>query len=146
MEPQPFCYKCGTACKVGVNFCPKCGAPVTMLATVGPYETILTEGYGIREAADRPRNLIILIGIIVFWMPQLLIAIFLAVSSAVDFFGNRLFSKLSEYPPFILIVCFSGGWAFLCSRVIAKAVRGYRRLKREAKEEANGNAGNLVSG
>lgn len=49
----------------GVHFCAKCGAPLSSYAATGPFESLLAEGHVYRQAAERPRRLVVVFGI---WM------------------------------------------------------------------------------
>src|SRR5262245_17581054 len=82
VEQQPFCYKCGSECLPGVNFCRSCGMPLSNLAVTGPYESILARGFLYREATDSPRKLIVVLGMLLLWAPWLL------------FFGGSLIATL----------------------------------------------------
>ena len=45
------------------NFCVKCGAPLTSYASTGPFERLFAEGSVYRSAAERPRKLMVVVGI-----------------------------------------------------------------------------------
>lgn len=47
------------------HFCAKCGAPLTAYASTDPFESLLSEGHVYRQAAERPRSFIVVLGI---WM------------------------------------------------------------------------------
>lgn len=62
------------------HFCAKCGAPLTSYASTGPFESIFAEGAVFRQAAERPRSLIVVIGIwIIFGMVGLTGVILMAI-------------------------------------------------------------------
>jgi hypothetical protein len=44
-------------------FCAECGAPMTSYAAIGPFEHIFAEGHVYRQAAERPRSFIAVLGI-----------------------------------------------------------------------------------
>ncbi|CAN5699428.1 hypothetical protein BH11VER1_BH11VER1_38580 [soil metagenome] len=65
LEESELCLSCMAPNDTGVPFCAKCGAPMTSYASTGPLEHIFAEGYAYRQAAERPRSFIVVLGI---WM------------------------------------------------------------------------------
>lgn len=57
-----ICVQCFTDNTPGVNFCRKCGAPLSSHAAIGPFEHLFAEGFIYRKAAADPRRLIVVIG------------------------------------------------------------------------------------
>ena len=54
------------------HFCAKCGAPLTSYAATGPFEHLFAEGHAYRQAAERPRSFIVVLGIwLIFGMMAL---------------------------------------------------------------------------
>ena len=68
-----LCAGCLHQNTLEAHFCAKCGAPLTSYATTGPMESIWAEGYMYRSAVDRPRNLVVVLGV---WMLGLAAASF----------------------------------------------------------------------
>lgn len=64
-DERELCLSCMEPNDTGVPFCAKCGAPMTSYAATGPLEQIFAEGYAYRQAAERPRSFIVVLGI---WM------------------------------------------------------------------------------
>lgn len=64
-DGMELCLSCMAPNDTGVPFCAKCGAPMTSYAATGPLEHIFAEGFAYRQAAERPRSFIVVLGI---WM------------------------------------------------------------------------------
>lgn len=64
-DEKELCLSCMEPNDTGVPFCARCGAPMTSYAATGPLEHIFAEGYAYRQAAERPRSFIVVLGI---WM------------------------------------------------------------------------------
>jgi hypothetical protein len=47
----------------------KCGAPLSSYAATGPFERLFAEGHVYRQAAERPRSLIVVFGIWIIFGP-----------------------------------------------------------------------------
>src|SRR5262245_45064273 len=70
-NPQPgleskekqLCVSCMFPNEPEAHFCAKCGAPMTPYAATGPFESVFAEGHVYRQAAERPRSLIVVLGI-----------------------------------------------------------------------------------
>lgn len=62
---KQLCLSCMFPNECGVHFCAECGAPLTSYAATGPFESIFAEGHVYRQAAERPRSFIVVLGI---WM------------------------------------------------------------------------------
>jgi hypothetical protein len=45
------------------HFCAKCGAPLTSYAATGPFESLFAEGHVYRQAAERPRSMVVVLGV-----------------------------------------------------------------------------------
>jgi hypothetical protein len=65
MEEKQLCVSCVFPNDPEAHFCGKCGAPLSSYAATGPFERIFAEGHLYRQAAERPRRLIVVVGI---WM------------------------------------------------------------------------------
>ncbi len=102
----------------GVHFCIKCGAPLSSYAAIGPFESVLAEGHVYRSAVERPRNLIILLGIwVIFGMTALACLVVLLVDSVA--------SVDSAIAAFLLIASVVILW---------RTTRNYQTRKREHPE------------
>src|SRR5262245_46870351 len=70
-NPQPgleskekqLCVSCMFPNEPEAHFCAKCGAPMTPYAATGPFESLFAEGHVYRQAAERPRSFIVVLGI-----------------------------------------------------------------------------------
>lgn len=61
------------------HFCAKCGAPLTSYAATGPFESLFAEGHVYRQAAERPRSFIVVLGIWIIFGAFALTGVFLVV-------------------------------------------------------------------
>ena len=62
-----------------VNFCADCGAPLTSYASTGPFEHLFAEGAVYRQAAERPHNLVVVLGVWLIFGMLASIGLFLLV-------------------------------------------------------------------
>lgn len=60
---KKLCLSCMFPNDPDVHFCAECGAPMTSYAATGPFEHIFAEGYVYRQAAERPRKFIVVLGV-----------------------------------------------------------------------------------
>ena len=65
LDEQQLCVSCTAPNDPEAHFCLKCGAPLTAYSATGPLERILAEGFIYRQASERPRKLIVVLGV---WM------------------------------------------------------------------------------
>ena len=71
-EEKQLCLGCMFPNDPLAHFCAKCGAPMSSYAATGPFESLFAEGHVYRQAAERPRSLIVVLGIwILFGMMAL---------------------------------------------------------------------------
>jgi hypothetical protein len=62
-EEKQLCTSCTTPNDPAAHFCAKCGAPLSSFATIAPFERLFAEGFIYRQAAERPRKLIVVLGV-----------------------------------------------------------------------------------
>jgi len=62
-DEKPLCLNCLFPNEAATHFCVECGAPLTSYAATGPFEHLFAEGHAYRQAAERPRRLIVVLGI-----------------------------------------------------------------------------------
>ncbi len=62
-EEKQLCINCMSPNEPSAHFCAKCGAPLTPYASTGPFESLFAEGHVYRQAAEKPRSLVVLLGI-----------------------------------------------------------------------------------
>jgi len=62
-DGKQLCLGCLFPNEPMANFCAQCGAPLTSYAATGPFEHLFAEGHTYRQAAERPRKLIVVLGI-----------------------------------------------------------------------------------
>ncbi len=60
-----LCVCCVLPNETSANFCSACGAPLNSYAATGPFERLFAEGHAYRQAVQRPRSLIVVMGV---WM------------------------------------------------------------------------------
>jgi hypothetical protein len=79
-EEKQLCVSCVFPNDPEAHFCAKCGAPLSSYAATGPFERIFAEGHVYRQAVERPRRLIVVIGIWMIFGPIGLTAVLLVAS------------------------------------------------------------------
>lgn len=71
-EEKQLCVSCMAPNAPSAHFCIKCGAPLSSYASTGPFEAVFAEGAVYRQAAERPRSLIVVLGVwLIFGMTAL---------------------------------------------------------------------------
>ncbi|MSU61320.1 MAG: zinc ribbon domain-containing protein [Pedosphaera sp.] len=84
LEESQLCVCCVSPNETSAHFCSKCGAPLSSYAATGPFECLFAEGYVYRQAAQRPRSLIVVVGVWLIFGP-------LALAGLISVFaGNRV--------------------------------------------------------
>jgi len=63
VDEKQLCMNCVSPNEPAAHFCVKCGAPLSSYAAIGPFESLFAEGHIYRQAAERPRKLIVVLGI-----------------------------------------------------------------------------------
>lgn len=121
-DEKQLCIGCTFPNEPSAHFCAKCGAPLTSYAATGPFEGRLAEGYVYRQAAERPRSLIVVLGV---W---LIFGTFAFSGIGICFIGQNLGSLLQ-------IVC--GLIGLISVAVVWKTTRNYfSRRKTDEKHDA----------
>lgn len=78
---QELCISCLHPNEPAVNFCAKCGAPLTFYSASAPFESVFAEGHVYRQCAESPRSFIVLLGVwIIFGLGALVGCAFLYMS------------------------------------------------------------------
>ena len=67
-------------------YCVKCGGPLLPIATIGPFEIIETQGFALREATNRPKKLIVVIGTWILYFPFVIVTLIPAIAEPVLLF------------------------------------------------------------
>ena len=121
-DEKQLCVNCMTPNEPAAHFCAKCGAPLTSYAATGPFESLFAEGHVYRQAAERPRSFVVVLGV---WL------IFGAMASA-----GVILVVLSRDESFIFAVI--GAFLLAISLVmIWKTTRNYFAKKQiEEKSDA----------
>ena len=68
-DPLPLCLTCLEKNSTEAHFCTQCGAPMTSYACSGPFEYTRAQGHLCREAAERPRRLLVVVGVWLIFAP-----------------------------------------------------------------------------
>ena len=65
LEPheEQLCTSCAAPNEPTADFCIKCGAPLSSFSMIAPFERMFAEGFIYRQAANRPRSLITVLGV-----------------------------------------------------------------------------------
>lgn len=88
VEEKQLCVSCAFPNEPVAHFCAKCGAPLTSYASTGPFEQLLAEGAVYRQAAERPRSLVVVLGVwLIFGMMALFSLAVLMISRGSSFLG-----------------------------------------------------------
>jgi hypothetical protein len=100
------------------HFCAKCGAPLSSYASTGPFEHLFAEGSVYRQAAERPRSFVVVLGIWLIFGSVALASIFMIVAM-----------------PFMPTFVFCGFLLAISIVMIAKTTRNY--VSREKTRETH---------
>jgi len=127
-NPQPdseaaekqLCMNCVSPNEPAAHFCVRCGAPLSSYAATGPFESLFAEGHVYRQAAERPRKLIVVLGICLIFGTVALTGVFLLM------FGRGRGLAYAAFGAFILAISVS---------IILKTVGNYVALKRVNRKE-----------
>src|SRR5687768_8487210 len=71
-DEKQLCLGCIFPNDLPAHFCARCGTPMTAYAATGPFESLFAEGHVYRQAADRPRSLVVVLGIWLIFGPMAL--------------------------------------------------------------------------
>ena len=69
-DAEVVCPHCVQANAPSMAFCVYCGAPLGMVSTIDPIQSIYAEGFAYRSAVDGPPKLILLIGMWLLFLPM----------------------------------------------------------------------------
>jgi len=83
-DEKKLCVNCMFPNDPDIHFCAECGAPMTSYAAIGPFESLFAEGHVYRQAAEKPRSFVVVLGIwIIFGTLALAGAAFLFIGREV---------------------------------------------------------------
>ena len=105
-EGQELCVSCLSPNEPGTIFCAKCGAPLSSIAAMAPFLNIHAEGFIYRNAAERPRSLVVVLGV---WL------LFICMGGAG---AAMMFTAGSDLNPETVQFLLIGPFLFLASIVI----------------------------
>ena len=119
-KQKQLCVSCLAPNDPTAHFCVKCAAPLSSYASTGPFERLFAEGAIYRQAAQRPRSLVVVLGV---WL------IFGAMAAA------GVLSFLTSWESSFLVAILCAGILSLSVVMIWKTTRNYMlRNHREHKE------------
>jgi len=75
LDEKQLCMNCVSPNEPAAHFCVKCGAPLSSYAAIGPFESLFAEGHIYRQAAARPRKLIVVLGICLIFGTMALVGV-----------------------------------------------------------------------
>ena len=91
-ENSILCPSCCKSSPEDADFCRHCRSPISSYAATGPFESIFAEGAAYREAINKPRKPIMLIGIWLIFLP----ISFLGLPALYTLFSLESFSQLKS--------------------------------------------------
>ena len=81
VKDAQICVSCLVPNEPSAHFCAKCGAPLSSYASTAPFESSFAAGSIYRSASERPRKLIVVIGIWLLFGPMAVMGIVIATQS-----------------------------------------------------------------
>jgi hypothetical protein len=118
-EGMPLCISCMTPNDPMRNFCEKCGAPLQSLGAMGPFEGIWGEGFVYRQATEKPRSLVIVLGVWLIFGTYAMGSVATLLSGWLNSAEERLFSAF---------------WLFISVMMIWRTTLGYLAWRRVSVE------------
>jgi hypothetical protein len=104
-DGQQLCISCACLNDPEAHFCRRCGAPLTSYSATGPLERILAEGYIYRQAAERPRKFIVVLGVWLIFGPMIMAgAMMILMGRKDDFLYGALFGAYVLVASVVMIV------------------------------------------
>ncbi len=94
-DEKELCLSCMFPNDPNTHFCSNCRAPMSSYAATGPFERILAEGHVYRQAAERPRKLIVVLGVWLIFVPMAIAGvtlIFIGRDEGLRYFFPGVFS------------------------------------------------------
>lgn len=74
-----LCPSCLNGNVPGSHFCADCGAPLSSCAAIMPFERLFAQGHIYRTATDKPKNILVLLGIWLLFGSHLLVFIAIGI-------------------------------------------------------------------
>jgi di/tricarboxylate transporter len=109
--------------EVSANFCANCRAPLSSYASTGPVEHLFAEGAVYRQAAERPRKFVVVLGVWLLFGMMLLVGLWRCI------FGS---SQDEPLVPRIIVSLFGLAVVAVSGAMIWKTTRNYLALSRRA--------------
>ena len=78
-EVKVTCPTCLHPNTTSSHFCEKCGAPISNLSVVGPWESIQADGFALRQAVSGHPRKVIVVGMWLILFPQVIGLLYLAL-------------------------------------------------------------------
>jgi hypothetical protein len=126
LEAEQLCISCLAPNKPSAHFCSKCGAPLSSYATIAPFEHLFAEGFIFRQATERPRNVITVLGVwLMFGTQALAIILFL-----IEFFRGGIVNGRGVDSVDIIMIILGAGVLVFSLMMIWKTTRSYLTAKK----------------
>jgi hypothetical protein len=114
LDEKQLCISCLAPNDPSAHFCAKCRAPLSSYASTGPVEHLFAEGTVYRQAAQRPRKFIVVLGVWLIFCPMILICLSIVGMVQEGSLALRIFISLISFA-FIAI----------CALMIWSSTRNY---------------------
>jgi hypothetical protein len=134
---KAVCPHCFNTVELVQDFCIKCGAPLSTIATAGPYEQVLSAGFAYRAASDHPQKRIVLVGMWLLFGPNLICLV--AVELYALFHVTDIITSIKDFDTalaFFAEVIFVAFWTYVSVKLLYKTTRNYRRRAQIRVDEA----------
>ena len=130
-EEQPeqiLCPSCLAKNSPLAHFCTECGAPLSALSVIGPWERIQAAGFAYRQAVSGPPKKIILIGVWMIFLPVVIATAFM-LGSDLQFYLSDSWGNLGG-------IVISGFACVVCIGILIRATTNYfKKMKAPTEEE-----------
>jgi len=133
-EHKIICVSCGFGNYPTAHFCVECEAPLTAHAVVDPFDTIKTTGWAYRKSQDKPRSLVVVIGIWLIFGPMGLICAIELLSLLSAFFRGEVHGAQERL---LLLGAFAllGVGLYISTTIIRRTTRGYLQEQERRRRE-----------
>ncbi len=129
-EEQPeqiLCPSCLLKNSPLAHFCTECGAPLSALSVIGPWERIQATGFVYREAVSGRPKKIILLGIWLLFFP--------GVISSAFWIGVLLFPPAEDGWSHLGTIALVAGVCAICAGILIRATTNYFRKTKAPEAE-----------
>jgi len=114
LDEKKLCVSCMFPNDPDDHFCAKCGAPMTSYAAIGPFESLFAEGYVYRQAVERPRKFIVVLGMwLIFGTVAIVSTVLLFVDRGMDLQDDLVFLSCAFSLPISLVLIWKTTQSYL---------------------------------